>query len=215
MVLGVVSPDFIKPSVSQPLRAPASDRQKDAQNPPKTDSLSSTSISKVPMGQVVIPKHRNFSKPFYTAISAGSGSGSGRRRTQSEILSTSLPSSTQPWDNQNSKNYAEVETQIATISSPLGDQNHDGIHKIDPSRRVKSCSLPQAQTRVSGEEEREVSEEVRTRSTSLGERLKIDDRARTWGGVPSTEMTVSGRTFWRSVLGSSAREREKGEDGSV
>lgn len=75
------------------------------------------------------------------------------------------------------------------------------VRKIDSTRRSQSCSLPQPAV-----DDEEVS---RSRSTSLGERMKIDDRARTWGGVPSTEMTVSGKTFWRSVLGSSARVREK------
>lgn len=79
--------------------------------------------------------------------------------------------------------------------------DQDTIRRIDSTRRSQSCSLPQAAV-----DDEEVS---RSRSTSLGERMKIDDRARTWGGMPSTEMTVSGRTFWRSVLGSSARAREK------
>lgn len=202
MVLGVLSPDFIKRSASQPLRASPSSQQRVTQglgSPPKAQPPASKATTQT-TEQLVVPKQRNFSKPFST------GSGTGSRRKQSESLSTSLSSSTQIESNQSSKISSG-----GTQTSQLEDQNCDVIHKLDPSRRVKSCSLPQA--RISGEEGQEANEGVRSRSTSLGERLKIDDRARTWGGVPSTEMTVSGRTFWRSVLGSSAREREGGGGG--
>lgn len=194
MVLGVVSPDFIKRSASQPLRAAPADS-------PKTQVQSKGPSSSDSLEQLVIPKHRNFSKPFGT----GGVGVAGGRRTQSEFLFGSSID-------------AGTGTATAISSETQKNQDSDGLHKIDPTRRVKSCSLPQGQSQQltddgDGEGEGE-HEAVRKRSISLGagmrERLRVDDRARTWGGVPSTEMTVSGRTFWRSVLGSSARERESG-----
>ncbi|QDS67964.1 hypothetical protein FKW77_009027 [Venturia effusa] len=183
MVLGVVSPDFIKRSTSQP------DQQHDTRNLRSP----STSQSKVPTEQLVIPKHRNFSKPF--------GTSAGDRRTQSESLPTSTTANGIGGSEDTSPSRLE------------GDQ--DVTCKTDPARRSHSCSLPQPQSQLhsSDDDEGEENEMARARSTSLGEtikeRLKVDDRARTWGGVPSTEMTVSGRTFLRSVLGGSARVRER------
>jgi len=69
---------------------------------------------------------------------------------------------------------------------------------MEHPRRSQSCSLP-----AFGKDDI-----VRSRSTSLQGFMEIEDRARTFGGVPGTELTVSGRQFWRSVLGSSARVRE-------
>ena len=75
------------------------------------------------------------------------------------------------------------------------------LRKVENARRSQSCSFPPSNK----------DSLPRSLSTSLQESLKIGDRSRTFGGVPATELTVSGRHFWRSVLGSSARVRGSDE----
>lgn len=191
MALGVISPNFIKRSVSQPprtqdrrLRSPgsnensASPRQAPSassrQAPSPSPSSAPTSSS--PEQQFKVLKQRSVPKPVDTNA----------RRTQSESLSRHNQDTT-------------PEDQVAS-------------RKKDTTRRSQSCSLPRPidETKLAVEEDEEVSSRSRLSSLqkSFQEGLKVDDRARTWGGVPGTELMVSGRQFWRSILGSSARVRE-------
>jgi len=129
---------------------------------------------------------------------------SGNTRRTKSLSSQTPPTHPQqlqiPKQRNLSKPFNTRRTQ--SLSAPTQDttpEDQAATRHLETTRRSQSCSFSLAKE----------GDMPRSRSTSLQESLKVDDRARTFGGVPGTELTVTGRQFWRSVLGSAARVRER------
>jgi hypothetical protein len=142
--------------------------------------------------QALFPKQRGTQKPANTRRTLSLSSPTPQSQLQLQL----------PKQRIFSKSFNTQRTQSLSAPTILPqstqEEQQQTLRKVENARRSQSCSFPSSSK----------DNLPRSRSTSLQESLKIEDRAHTFGGVPATELTVSGRQFWRSVLGSSARIRE-------